>query len=112
MIFALVLPVYLFIVQSSITNRHTHFFANGMVISHSHPFDHSEKGAAKHDHTQKEICFYSSLNGDFYQSEPETFIHGFQGAYLIISQPVIIVIPQNELPGQFWLRGPPASYSC
>jgi hypothetical protein len=112
LIFALVLPVYLFIVQSSITNRHSHFCANGMVITHSHPFDHHERGATKHNHTQKEICFYTSLNAEFYHSEPETFVHGFQGSYLLLSQPFIIVIPQSEFHGQFWLRGPPASCSC
>ena len=112
LIFALVLPVYLFIVHSSITNRHTHFFANGIVIIHSHPFDHHGTGAAKHNHTQKEICFYTSLNSEYYQVEPETFVPGFFGTQHLLNQPFIITFPQSELPGQFWLRGPPASYSC
>jgi len=112
LIFALVLPVYLFIVQSSITNRHSHFCANGMVITHSHPFDHHERGATKHNHTQKEICFYTSLNSEYYQVEPETFVPGFFGTQHLLIQPFIITFPQSELPGQFRLRGPPASYSC
>lgn len=112
LIFALVLPVYLFIVQSSITNRHTHFCANGMVITHSHPFDHHERGAAKHHHTQKEICFYASLYAEFYHIEPEIFVSGLLGAYVLLNQPFFVVFPHSDLPGQLWLRGPPASCFC
>jgi hypothetical protein len=112
LIFALVLPVYLFIVHSSITNRHSHFCANGMVITHSHPFDHHETGAAKYNHTQKEICFYAGLNSDFYPAEPETLVQGFWSFRLFSKQSGDYVYPENQLTHQFWLRGPPASYSC
>ncbi|MCE4563719.1 hypothetical protein INQ51_05305 [Maribellus sp. CM-23] len=63
--FALMLPVYLYIVNSSIQNKHTHFYANGMVVTHSHPL-HAEKGetANHHGHSKTEICFFSTLHFD------------------------------------------------
>ena len=112
LIFALVLPVYLFIVQASITNRHTHFYANGMVVTHSHPFDHHGKSADKHSHSQKEICFYTALYCDLYQSEPDTLMPGFYGFNLLTSCSRQIVFLQDEISGQLWLRGPPVSFAC
>jgi hypothetical protein len=42
-----------------------------MVITHSHPFDHSEnEKQANHNHSKTEICFYASVNFDYYDSEP------------------------------------------
>ena len=59
-LFILVFPVYFYIVQSSILNKHTHFYPNGMVVTHSHPTSH-EDGAPidDHKHSKTEICFYS-----------------------------------------------------
>ncbi len=71
-LFILVLPVYFLIIQNSILNKHTHFFANGLVITHSHPLDKSSDVPVKsHGHTQKEICLFSLLNINFHTATPE-----------------------------------------
>ncbi|MGE0019268.1 MAG: hypothetical protein AB7S72_06350 [Draconibacterium sp.] len=109
LIFLLVLPVYLFIVQASVTNRHTHFYPNGMVVTHSHPFQHGENGnAAGHNHSKTEICFYAGLNSDFYHFTPVLQI--LQTESVVLSRALVF----NEEPSfqntlfQFGLRGPPA----
>ncbi|MFV0593549.1 MAG: hypothetical protein ACK5M7_19410 [Draconibacterium sp.] len=63
--FTLMLPVYLYIVNNSIQNKHTHFYANGMVVTHAHPM-HPAKGepANHHNHSKTEICFFSTLHFD------------------------------------------------
>ncbi len=85
--FILVLPVYFYIIQSSILNKHTHFFHNGLVVTHSHPFNmESDDPVNNHGHSQKEIYLFSVLNIDLHNSiieyvidfiainNPETFI--------------------------------------
>ncbi len=64
-----ILPVYLCIVQNSIQNEHTHVYANGIVVTHSHPVD-NEGGVPlnEHDHSKTEICLFSSLHFDFYEA--------------------------------------------
>jgi len=71
-LFILILPVYFIIIQSSILNKHTHFFANGLVITHSHPLDkNSEDPINNHGHTKTEICLFSLLNINFHTVTPE-----------------------------------------
>ena len=66
-LFVFILPVYLYIVQNSIQNKHTHVYANGIVVTHSHPFDKDGKEPINdHKHSKREICLYSSLHFDFY----------------------------------------------
>ncbi|MCK3683637.1 hypothetical protein [Maribellus sp. YY47] len=94
--FALMLPVYLFIVNTSIQNKHTHFYANGMVVTHSHPIHSGENEPANHHgHAKTEICFFSTLHFDvaevpLYISSlaklPEIHFEYFvQDAHLILS---------------------------
>lgn len=72
LLFILVLPVYFYIVQSSILNRHSHFLPNGMVITHSHPLDKNSEGADNnHHHNKTEICFFSNIHFDYYSVSPE-----------------------------------------
>ena len=66
-LFVIILPVYLYIVQNSITNKHTHFYPNGIVVTHSHPVEKdSGQPINSHNHTKTEICFYASLHSDIY----------------------------------------------
>lgn len=68
-LFVLILPVYLYIVQNSIQNKHTHVYANGIVVTHSHPLDVAgDLPVTNHDHTKTEICLYSNLHFDFYEA--------------------------------------------
>ena len=77
-LFILVLPVYFVIIQNSILNKHTHFYANGLVITHSHPLDkNSDDPINSHDHTKTEICLFSLLNINLHTSTPENVI-GFE----------------------------------
>ena len=72
LLFILVLPVYFYIVQSSILNRHSHFLPNGMVITHSHPLDKNSEGSDNdHHHNKTEICFFSNIHFDYYSVSPE-----------------------------------------
>ena len=64
-----VLIAYFYIAQSSIRNKHTHFYPNGVIITHSHPVDHSKGNPIqKHGHTKAEICFFSTLQFDFFDT--------------------------------------------
>ena len=72
LIFILILPVYFFIVQNSLLNRHTHFNANGIVVTHSHPVNHENgKSADAHSHSKTEICFFQSFHIDYFRISPE-----------------------------------------
>lgn len=62
-LFILVLPAYLYIIQNSILNKHTHVYSNGLVITHSHYLNlDGDEPANNHGHSQTEICLYSLLN--------------------------------------------------
>lgn len=70
-LFIFILPVYLYIVQNSIQNKHTHVYANGIVITHSHPFDNSDDTpVSDHKHSKTEIFLYSCLSFDFHENSP------------------------------------------
>ncbi|MFV0269482.1 MAG: hypothetical protein ACK5HT_20355 [Draconibacterium sp.] len=66
LLFVFILPVYLYIVQNTIKNEHTHVFANGIVITHSHPVCGHGEPTDKHQHSQKEISLFASLHIDLY----------------------------------------------
>ncbi|WP_321369113.1 hypothetical protein [uncultured Draconibacterium sp.] len=66
LLFVLILPVYLYIVQTSIQNKHTHVYANGIVVTHSHPSS-GDDPITDHNHSQREICLYASLHFDLYE---------------------------------------------
>jgi hypothetical protein len=72
-LFVFILPVYFYIVQNSIQNKHTHFYPNGIVVTHSHPVD-SEHGQPinEHNHTKTEIVLFQQLNIDSHNIAPET----------------------------------------
>ena len=66
-LFILVLPAYLYIIQNSILNKHTHVYFNGLVVTHSHNLDLGEDEAANnHQHSQTEICLFCALNIDLH----------------------------------------------
>ena len=109
LIFLIVLPVYLFIVQASITNRHTHFFPNGMVVTHTHPFEHGENGNADgHNHSKTEICFYAGLSFDFYLAEPSAQLLHSEGLVSENTTEACENFKQHQSVYQIGLRGPPA----
>jgi len=107
-IFILVLPVYFFIIQNSLLNRHTHFYANGIVVTHSHPLNHEDGNhGEKHSHSKTEICFFQNIQIDYFRINTE-FQIDFRNDSLLAkfletnlfsnyTQPVI----------QFISRGPP-----
>lgn len=69
LLFVLILPVYLYIVQNSIQNKHTHVYANGIVVTHSHPTSNTNDSPFnKHNHTHREICLFASFNLDLYET--------------------------------------------
>jgi len=103
-LFILVIPVYFYIVQSSILNKHSHFNSNGLVITHSHPLD---KDVNNHDHTETEICFFANLHFDFFTFTPEIQIGNFENSSF---QEYIIYDNKSTYSSTFLqikLRGPP-----
>lgn len=61
------LPVYFYIVQNSILNKHTHVYSNGLVVTHSHTLDlDGDEPANNHEHSQTEICLYCGLSIDLH----------------------------------------------
>jgi len=78
-LFVFVLPVYLFIVQQTIQNKHTHFYPNGIVVIHSHPVN-KEAGQPMNSegHSKTEILLYASLHFDLYKTSDFTFIEFVQ----------------------------------
>jgi hypothetical protein len=71
-LFVFILPAYFYIVQNSIQNKHSHFTSNGIVVTHSHPFDaENDNPFESHQHTKTEICFFSQLNFDYYNFSPD-----------------------------------------
>jgi hypothetical protein len=64
-----VLFAYFYIAQASIENKHTHFYANGVVITHSHSVNHENgKPIQNHKHSKSEIIFFSTVHFDFYEA--------------------------------------------
>ncbi len=79
--YLLLLPVYFYIAQNSLLNRHTHFYANGIVVTHSHPLDHEQgKPINQHHHSSTEICFFHSLQIDYFKNTPE-FIFDYKPVF-------------------------------
>jgi hypothetical protein len=74
-LFILFLPVYFFIAHQSLQNKHTHFYANGIMVTHSHPIS-TEKGEPvnEHSHSPTEICFYQLVNIDYFSHSGELHI--------------------------------------
>ncbi|MCY1720592.1 hypothetical protein OU798_09580 [Prolixibacteraceae bacterium Z1-6] len=108
-LFVFILPVYLYIVQNSIQNKHTHVYANGIVITHSHPLDkESDDPINKHNHSKTEICLYSSLHFDFYEA-PQIAgltidLNETHKAYFVANETIDLFSPfLKTIP-----RGPPA----
>ncbi len=108
LLFLLVIPVYLFIVHNSLQHKHTHFYPNGMVVSHSHPLNGDDsENPEDHSHTKNEICFYSSFNFDYYNITNE-FQLGLNQNFLIKDYEVRSV-GINDFKNLFFnkFRGPP-----
>ncbi len=68
LLFVFILPVYFYIVQNSIQNKHTHVYANGIIVTHSHPGTNNNGPLNDHKHTQSEICLFASLHFDLYET--------------------------------------------
>lgn len=67
-ILLLLLPLYFLVVQSTITTRHTHVLANGLVVTHYHPFFSGETDTPfkDHGHSEKELRILALLHFEFY----------------------------------------------
>ncbi len=63
----LTLLAYFYIAQSNFRTKHTHFYPNGVVVTHSHPVDTKDgKPINDHHHSRSEICFFNNLQLHFY----------------------------------------------
>ncbi|MFV0269480.1 MAG: hypothetical protein ACK5HT_20345 [Draconibacterium sp.] len=108
----LVLPVYLWVVHNAILTQHTHFYANGTVITHYHPL-YGFKGDQpinKHHHSEKELRVIASLNSHFYEME-DWFSFDFEPDQLYFGTCVFAdtsIFPQTGY-SKLVPRGPPAS---
>jgi len=109
--FVIILPVYFFIVQNSIQNKHTHFYSGGIVVTHSHPVD-SEKNQPinEHDHTRTEIVFFQQLNFDSYTTAPELRINKHE--FFVVSKYFIADDKKHKFSftHEPFKRGPPGYF--
>ncbi len=104
-----VLLAYFFIAQTSIQNKHTHFYPNGVVITHSHPVNHNNNEPIQnHGHTKTEICFFNNVHFDFYNiaEPPSCFAH-------VNERPVVFHISDSRFVYSVFFiksdpRGPPS----
>lgn len=97
---AITLLAYFYIAQTSIQTKHTHFYPNGVVVTHSHPM-YSEgedpgEPATHHHHSKSEICFFNNFQFHYFNiSEPvniqvlipETHHEYFVGEDLFLTNP-------------------------
>lgn len=108
LLFILVLPVYFHIIQTSILNKHTHFYANGLVVTHSHVADNEgDEPLNNHDHSQTEICLYCGLDIDLHISAEEIvldLIVNNESANFIVED---VQIKYTSPRSQLIPRGPP-----
>ena len=61
-IFLVLIPVFLLYLQFSLVNYHSHIFANGKSITHTHPFKDCRKNTSdksKNDAEKQIIIFHS-----------------------------------------------------
>lgn len=78
LVYLLVIPAYLFVVHNSISNKHTHFYANGIIVTHSHPVGKKDgQPINKHNHTKTEICFFHSIHLDAFIVPDVVFLKGY-----------------------------------
>jgi hypothetical protein len=111
-IFILVLPVYFFIVQNSLLNKHTHFYANGMVVTHSHPLNHEDENhGEKHSHSKTEICFFQNLKIDYFTINPKIQVEFRNDKLLAEFSETDLLSSYSQPLIQFTSRGPPLRFS-
>ena len=80
-----------------------------MVVTHSHPFDKSSNDPfEKHDHTQTEICFFSSVNINLHLATPNSVIEIKLSDYskIFVSTKILSEYSSSSL--QIIPRGPPS----
>ena len=110
-ILVLVLPIYFFIGYASIINKHTHFYANGIIITHSHPVkktNNPDFPINQHNHTTSKICFYYPSQSDKFII-PQTIQIDYepvesQNKYLIVNENQESIAKLRLIPP----RSPPA----
>lgn len=104
----LFLPVFLFIGNQTLQNKHSHIYSNKTVI-HSHPLEKSNKVPIRdHNHTKAEFFFYNLVY--FY-----CYSHSKEQSFEIVttSTPNLYLITEEQIPRIIWLyntdsRDPPA----
>lgn len=108
-VYILVLPVYFYIVQNSILNKHTHVFSNGIVVIHSHHIDrNSNHPINEHNHSKSEIQLFCNLNIDLYfvpeQMQVEILLQENTTNYFVENEKVAFLSDVLVVDS----RGPPA----
>ena len=63
----ILIPAIVWLIFNSIYYRHLHLSSNGIVISHAHPFSHSEGNEAStpfssHEHSELELVLYDVVS--------------------------------------------------
>ncbi len=88
-VITILLPAILFLMWNSIVNLHSHHLANGVVISHAHPYN-KLPDTQQHNHNNKEFFFLQQIT---------SFLFCFFTVLVIIvlATPKIEVIRQLKL---------------
>jgi hypothetical protein len=108
-LFVLFLPVYFLIVHQSLQNKHAHFYPNGVIVVHAHPVSHQDRTPInEHSHSKTEICFYQTVNFEYYTLSEET---GIEETQPVVTDHVVFSKERGwEMPffNHHDTRGPPA----
>ncbi len=58
--FTILFPAFIILMENSIVNEHTHLLANGLVISHAHPYKKLPDNK-QHNHNDNEFFFIHQI---------------------------------------------------
>ena len=108
-VFILVLPVYLYIVEISILNKHTHVYSSGLVVTHSHPLNSNSDEPLNHEHSKSEINLFCSLNIDFHFAQEQSQLNDVAFEWIAERRTENEKITYNLVDYQLIPRGPPSS---
>jgi len=87
---------------------HTHFTPDGKLIAHSHPVSDTEKGSAKHEHTNAEYYYYYSTE-HYDKINFSDFLQGICVLKEIIFLNIYLdIIPDNDFYYCSLFRAPPS----
>ena len=82
--------------------------SNGMIVKHSHPFNHHPEDGQQHQHSQKEFSYYHGFCLDYFENADSVLEQKINVNSENISDGIIIATYCNKQINTPLLRGPPS----